>query len=258
MQRDGQQDNNLPNADLLLQQLQQHLNHNPIVNTNDQIQAIRQQLLLQQLQPTANNQNAIPSDLLTKLLVQLQTQQMQIDQMRTIIDQMRSIIENQQQMIQGYQEQYNQPNDSANLSHSQEAPTFKQITIEDLNLSPPTLPTNVTMRGSFAESVPPVNNEYVEDSHPTNNNNLQQPNHERKRKQRNKRKRSKGFENNKELNDTLEQQQNELYNHQDDLNNADGEDGIVNANGKTLVYRGLPKRKNMKKTEFNVSKWTLK
>jgi hypothetical protein len=233
-------DHEQPTPDVLLRQLQQHLTQNPLINTNDQIQTLRQQVLLQQLQQSSSapGNTPLPTELLTKLLMQVHSQQTQIDQMKTIIEQMRTIIENQQQIIQGYQEHNNRNKETI-------IPSFKQITMNDLN-------------GIF-QTRPPSSGEhmFVNETH-VDLNSFQQLNSERKQtlaKPRKKRKRTSEEQMGEEHAESIGHDINEKQVNDNEEQECTEDKG---ANGKTLIYRGPPRRKNMKKTEFKVSKWTLK
>jgi hypothetical protein len=135
-------------------------------------------------------------------------------------------------MIQGYQEQHNTRN--INNPTPINPSGFRQITVEDFN-------TPIPQRPSSAERTF-VNETCVEMS------SFQQLNDERRANiypnnipQKKKRKRKEDGEETNQIDEDQDIQTQDMEN-----------------NNKTLVYRGLPKRKNMKKTEFNVSKWTLK
>lgn len=226
------------------------------MNANDHIQSLRQQLLLQELQSSSSNpeQTSLPSDFLTKLLVQLQTQQTQIDQMKTIIQQMRTIIENQQQIIQGYQEQHSNHVNEQNTSKAF-APAFKQITLEDIY-------------GSIAQTPSSNNANIFVNETLVGMSSFQQLNHQLKKNVRQRRASgSKGNEDTNGMIDVNESSPQEKQARKEDDKVDKEDEGDNNTfttiisernNGKTLASKRLPKRKNMKKTEFNVSKWTYK
>ncbi|KAL0477314.1 Aatf [Acrasis kona] len=257
MQQDG---SGVDHSDTLLQQLQEQMNQQPSnIHPNDQIQTLRQQLLLQQLQQTTSSNNnggrMLPSDLLSKLLVQLQTQHTQIDQMKSIIEQMRTIIENQQKVIQKYQEQYSE---SENY-----LPAFKEVTVEDL-MGPSPQPQNdvvhqniTNQQNNFRTELPKVD----VNSYQQLNSELQKTNF-LKRKRREEDQYSLPANNVDGMTPPINQQTTFIDNSNDQTENISDDESSSEAlcppTNKTLVYRGLPNRKNMKKTDFKVSKWTLK